>query len=273
MNLIVTGPHHPKSLTPMPQPTDDISRALAYALDPGLWARDVVGWTPDPWQERLLQSAATQLVLCCGRQVGKSTVVAQLACHTAVFSDDALIILIAPSLRQSRELAIKVGSLLASIEPHEKLEEANKLSIRLARTGSRIVALPGHDPKTIRGFSAPRLIVVDEAAFALDETYAALVPMLAASPEGRIALLSTPFLQQGFFYDVWHGSGNWERYEVPSRDCPRISAAWLEERRREDPLKFAREYECSWSASADCLFSDELLDRITRNDYELFPAS
>ena len=135
MNLIVTGPHHPKSLTTMPQPTDDISRALAYALDPGLWARDVVGWTPDPWQERLLHSAATQLVLCCGRQVGKSTVVAQLACHTAVFNDDALIILIAPSLRQSRELAIKVGSLLGSLEPHEKLEEANKLSIRLASAG------------------------------------------------------------------------------------------------------------------------------------------
>ena len=56
---------------------------------------------------------------------------------------------------------------MGSIEPHEKLEEANKLSIRLARTGSRIVALPGHDPKTIRGFSAPRLIVVDEAAFVL----------------------------------------------------------------------------------------------------------
>ena len=64
------------------------------------------------------------------------------------------------------------------------------------------MALPGHDPKTIRGFSSPRLIVVDEAAFVLDETYAALVPMLAASPEGRIALLSTPFLQQGFFYEA-----------------------------------------------------------------------
>ena len=195
--------------------------------------------------------------------MGKSSVVAALACHTAVVNADALIILIAPSQRQSRELAIKVGSFLGSIEPHEELEESNKLSIRLARTRSRIVALPGHDPKTIRGFSSPRLIVVDEAAF---------VPMLAASPEGRIALLSTPFLQQGFFYEAWHGFGNWERYEVPSRDCPRISATRLEERRREDPLKFAREYECSWSAGADCLFSDELLNRITRDDYELFPA-
>jgi hypothetical protein len=255
----------------MPQATDDISRALAYALDPVLWTRDVVGWTPDSWQASLLHSQATQLALCCGRQVGKSSVVALLACHTAVFNDDALIILIAPSQRQSRELAIKVGSFLGSIEPHEELEESQKLSITLARTKSRIVALPGHDPKTIRGFSSPRLIVIDEAAFVLDETYAAVLPMLAASPGGRIALLSTPFRQQGFFYEAWHGSGNWARFEVPSRDCPRISAAWLEERRREDPLKFAREYECKWSAGEDCLFSDALLDRMT-HDYELFPA-
>ena len=72
--------------------------------------------------------------------MGKSSVVAALACHTAVFNADALIILIAPSQRQSRELAIKVGSFLGSIEPHEELEESNKLSIRLARTRSRVEA-------------------------------------------------------------------------------------------------------------------------------------
>jgi hypothetical protein len=127
----------------MPQATDDISRALAYALDPVLWTRDVVGWTPDSWQASLLQSQATQLALYCGRQVGKSSVVALLAGDTAVFNDDALIILIAPSQRQSRELAIKIGSFLGSIEPHEELEESQKLSITLARTKSRIVAPPG----------------------------------------------------------------------------------------------------------------------------------
>jgi len=54
----VTAPHHPKSLNTI-SPTDDISRALAYALDPVLWTRDVVGWTSDPWQAKLLHSEAT----------------------------------------------------------------------------------------------------------------------------------------------------------------------------------------------------------------------
>ena len=111
---MMTAPHHSNLLNTMPQPTDNISRALAYALDPVLWSRDVIGWTPDPWQASLLHSPAPPLALCCGRQVGKSSVVAVLASHTAVFNDDALIILIAPSQRQSRELAIKVGSFLGS---------------------------------------------------------------------------------------------------------------------------------------------------------------
>jgi phage terminase large subunit-like protein len=180
----------------MPPKQTDLGRALAYALDPVLWAQDVVGWTADAWQAKLLRSQDRQIALNCGRQVGKSSAVAALASHTAVFDAESLILLIAPSLRQSRELAIKVSSFLGSIEPHEELEESQKLSITLARTKSRIVALPGHDPKTIRGFSAPRLIIVDEAAFVLDETYAAVLPMLAASPRGRIALLSTARLRK-----------------------------------------------------------------------------
>jgi tRNA(Met) C34 N-acetyltransferase TmcA len=115
----------------------DLGRALAYALDPVLWAQDVVGWTADLWQANLLRSQDRQLALNCGRQVGKSSAVGVLASHTAVFDADSLILLIAPSQRQSRELAIKVSSFLGSIEPHEELEESQKLSITLARTKSR----------------------------------------------------------------------------------------------------------------------------------------
>jgi len=195
-------------------------------------------------------------------------VIAILGCHSAVFTEKALVLLIAPSQRQSRELAAKVTGFLREIEPTEELDEDNKLSVTLARTGSRIVALPGHDPKMIRGYSAPALIIEDEAAFVGDETYHALLPMLAAAPEGRIALLSTPNLSQGHFYEIWHGGGSWERYSVPTRDCPRVSAAWLEDRKADNPLTFAREYECRFGSAADGLFTDEMLDRMVAYDFE-----
>jgi hypothetical protein len=44
--------------------------------------------------------------------------------------------------------------------------------------GSRVVTLPGDNPRKIRGYSAPALIVEDETAFVSDETFDATVPML-----------------------------------------------------------------------------------------------
>jgi hypothetical protein len=253
-----------------PQPKIDVGRALAHAIDPALFCIDRLNFVPDPWQAKFLRSEAPQVVVNCGRQTGKSTAVSARALHTALYVPGSLTILIAPSQRQSRELAIKVTGFLERIEPAVPTEESNKLSITLANQ-SRIIALPGDNPKTIRGYSAPALVIEDEAAFVADQTHSALVPMLAASPEGRLILLSTPNLTIGHFYEIWHGGGSWERYEIPSQDCPRISKEWLEQRKRENPLTFAREYECKFAAGDDSWFPDELLDRMVRGDYEPFP--
>lgn len=252
----------------MPQPPISLAQTLAYGLDACLWAERVLDFRADPWQQQLLRSTAPQLILNCGRQVGKSTVIAMLGVHDAIFHDDSLVLLIAPTQRQSIELARKCLDVLQRIEPVEQLDEDAKTSISLSRNRSRIVALPGHDPKNIRGFSAPRLIIFDEAAFAANAVYDALLPMLAASPEGRIALLSTPYLKLGFFHDIWHGTGTWERFEVPSSDCPRISKEWLEARKAENPLNFSREYECQWSGADEGLFGD--LDRLVSFDWPPF---
>jgi hypothetical protein len=93
-----------------------------------------------------------------------------------------LILLVSPSLRQSKELFAKVMGFLKGLDPAEALEEDNKSSCELA-SGARIVSLPG-DPDTLRGFSAPKLIIKDEAALVSDAMQAALDPMLAVSNGG-----------------------------------------------------------------------------------------
>jgi hypothetical protein len=60
------------------------------------------------------------------------------------------------------------------------------------------VTLPGDNARTIRGYSAA-LILMDEAAFINDEPFDATVPMLPASPDGWIILMSTPYIAAGFF--------------------------------------------------------------------------
>lgn len=252
----------------MPTPRIDIGRALAHGLDPALFC-ERLEFAPDPWQQRFLRSDAAQVIINCGRQVGKSTVVAARAVHGALYRPGSLCLLVAPSLRQSRELALKVTGFLDRLEPTPALEENNKLSVTLAN-GSRIVALPGDNSKTVRGYSAPDLVIEDEAAFCSDETHAAIVPMLAASPRGRLVLLSTPNSTAGHFYEIWHGGGDWERYTIPTRDCPRVRPEWLAQRRREDPLNFAREYECEFGSAEDSLFPDVLLAALEADNFEPF---
>jgi hypothetical protein len=240
--------------------------AVAHGLRADWFCRDRLDFEPDPWQAKLLRSASRQIILNMGRQVGKSTIVAALALHTAIYRLGSLILVIAPSQRQSRELFIKIHGFLRHLEPPETLEEETKLSLMMSN-GSRVVVLPG-DGRTIRGYSAPALVLMDEAAFIADEVFDATLPMLAASPEGRIILMSTPYTSTGFFYSLWHNADGWERVEFKTADCPRVSKQWLEARRREDPLRFAREYECAFGSADDALFTAEMLDRCVVSDFE-----
>src|SRR5262245_25883622 len=80
-----------------------MSQDIARALDPVALALDC-GITPDEWQAQVLREQPRRLLLLCSRQAGKSTCVALLTLHTALYSPGALCLLVSPSLRQSGEL-------------------------------------------------------------------------------------------------------------------------------------------------------------------------
>jgi hypothetical protein len=71
-----------------------MARELRHALDPVAFARERLGFEPDPWQARVMRSAARQVLLNCARQSGKSTVTAAIATHTAVFRPGSLTLLV-----------------------------------------------------------------------------------------------------------------------------------------------------------------------------------
>jgi hypothetical protein len=60
------------------------------------------------WQRELLLSSDNSILLCCSRQAGKSTTVAALAVHTALFRVPALTLILSPSQRQSGETFRKI---------------------------------------------------------------------------------------------------------------------------------------------------------------------
>ena len=74
----------------------DLLKDLANGLDPVAFAQDRLSFWPDEWQQRLLRSTAVQIILNVSRQGGKSTTVAILALHTALYQPGSLSLLVSP---------------------------------------------------------------------------------------------------------------------------------------------------------------------------------
>jgi phage terminase large subunit-like protein len=243
---------------------------LRLALDRVAFSR-AVGLEPDPWQEDLLRSDSSRVLLNCARQSGKSTTAAILALHQALTRHRSLVLVLAPAERQSKELFSKIAAFYHTLGHSTPTDSERKLGVELTN-GSRIEALPGTE-KTIRGFSGVDLLIVDEAARVDDPLYHAVRPMLAVSG-GRLMMLSTPYGKRGVFYEEWTrepGEG-WERYEIPASEVPRISETFLEEERRALPRRvFRQEYECSFEDTEDAVFSyEDVAGAITEEVTPLF---
>lgn len=224
----------------------------------------LVGMEPDPWQIRFLRSDAKRKILNCSRQVGKSTTTAILTLHTALFEPETLSLVLAPSERQAKEFFSKVMEFYQKLGYKVSSRSERKLGLALDN-GSRIEALPGTE-KTIRGFSGVRLLILDEASRVPDGLYYAVRPMLAVS-DGDLVMLSSPYGKRGVFYEEWHSSGDWDRYEITALDSPRIPPMFLEEERQNLPrLVFDQEYMCKFTDTDEALFHAEEIDAAMRDN-------
>jgi len=234
-----------------------LARNLALALDPARFMASA-GYGPDPWQRDFLRSTAARSLLLCSRQTGKSTVTAALASHTAIYQPGALVLLLAPSQQQSREIFRKVCDFIRGIGTVD-LEAESAMRIELPN-GSRIVSLSGN-PTTVRGFSGPRLVILDEAAFVDDELFHAVTPMLAAG--GRLIAMTTPHGRRGWFYEAWAGDDPaWNRTRITAYDSPRITPQFLALERAAKPLwRFRQEYEVEFVDTSEQFIGSDLIAR------------
>jgi hypothetical protein len=135
-------------------------RRVTWGLDPATILA-AAGLDPDPWQADVLRSTSDRVLLCCARQTGKSTTAAAMAVGVALTEAGALVLLVSPSLRQSSELFRKVVGLLDALGRPVAAVQESSMSLGLAN-GARLVVLPG-SPNLIRGFSSPKLIILDES--------------------------------------------------------------------------------------------------------------
>lgn len=235
---------------------------LATALDPATFAERALGYPLDTWQRQAVRSRAPRQIILACRQSGKSTMTALKALHVALHEPGALCLITAAAQRQSQELFTKVLAAYRALGRPIPADAESRMMLELSN-GSRVLTLPGRTDVTLRGFSAPRLVVVDEAARVDDLVIHGLRPMLATNPSAQLVLLSTPWGRRGHFFETWTGPGDsWERVgPIRGSDCRRIPSSFLEhERASLPPWVYASEWDCAFTDNELAAFSSELIE-------------
>lgn len=212
------------------------------------------GCRPDPWQLEALSCPAHRMAIIAARQVGKGSVAAALALHTAAYIPDRLVLVVSASERQAKIVLARIRGMLPFLGPAAARAEDTQTEIRL-RNGSRIIVLPASST-SLRGWTA-HLLILDEGAYVPRSSFEAVVPTVAATG-GAILCLSSAGAPAGWLYEIVSEEAaypEWERRRVRAVDVPRIDPAFLDaERRRLPKAVFAREYEAEFTGSEDGLF-------------------
>jgi len=230
----------------------------------------VAGIEPEGWQEGVLRSEHKAKILLCGRRTGKSTVAGISALHKALTIPDFQVIFVAPSLDQAQIPYLMAVSMYRSLGCPVAAISERRTGLEL-QNGSELRAMAAVD-RTKRGFSAD-LLVVDEAS-RIEEAayYGGLLPSITRSA-GEVMLMSTPYLNEGFFSDTWHATDDeWERTFLTSEDCEYF---------REHPEKlqmvkskvpewyYRQEYLCEFLEDEFSIFRAEDVDRAARAGEDL----
>ncbi|HEC66138.1 MAG TPA: hypothetical protein ENI23_12665 [bacterium] len=250
---------------------------------------DIRNFELDPWQKRVFEHKGN-VALRCGRQTGKSTIVARKARKLAYEFPGSTTLIIAPSSRQSSLLYEKVrfmleadnidvikkelgditfGTKLKQSEAYRKAgifldKVPTKSRIRL-KNGSQILVEPtGESGAKIRGFSVD-FLVADESQLIPDAVWVSVIPMLATSKKmhgtGWILVLGTPAGKQGYFYNCFNDK-SYKHFHVSAENCKRTSKSFLsKERRRLTTIQYRQEYLAEFVASTRQYFSGELIDK------------
>jgi Terminase large subunit, T4likevirus-type, N-terminal len=177
-----------------------------------------------------------------------------------LYAPPALVLMLSPSQRQSSEL------FRSFMLFYHQLKDAPELAAESAmrcefKNGSRVISLPGSE-KTVRGYAACNLVVIDEASRVDDSLLQAIKPTLATT-DGRIVALTTPAGRSGWLYELWsNGDPAWDRVQVKASDCPRISPEFLAQELKDlGPSRYAQEYNLEWIDSESSAFMGELIER------------
>lgn len=229
-----------------------------------LFSERLLGIKLYPYQEKILKDPSNKIVINAGRRVGKTTVASIMGLHFALTHDNVNVVIVSPTQRQSDILIGYIKRMISSSILVSMLVEKDISQEVWFKNGSKILSLPsGVDGRTIRGITS-HMIIFDEAAFMPEMVFDVVMPSIIASKDYKIVLISTPNLEQGFFYNA---TKNWPSYyHIKTEECPSVNKDFLdEEKMRLDPYTYAREYEAQFVSAENSYFPLPMIARMFGN--------
>ncbi len=242
--------------------------------DASVFARLLLGTPLWDHQVEVVRSKARYRVVCAGRQVGKSRLLAVIALHRAFAVPGSMVLLVSAGDTAAKRLLEDVAALAlgSPVLAGSVVDESSK-AVSLSN-GSVVRAVPASAAQ-IRGWSVD-LLIVDEAAFIDPDIWRAAEPAIIARPGARVVLSSSPWGgPDHFFRALWTRaqaapSGELEAWHWPSSTSPLVDDVLLEAiRERETPAYFEREYLAKWTDSAGAYFTTAELEAATDEGVEL----
>ncbi len=232
-------------------------------LDHGL-----IPFTLYEYQEEAVRKfqRSRNLILCASRQSGKTSVTTVIILHTALYSQNKTIAILANKGPTARDILKRIKTAYEYIPDFLKpgVKEWNKGRVEF-ENGSVIMA-EASSSDNIRGQSIS-LLYIDEHAFirGWDEFSASVLPTLSSGTTTKMVFSSTPHGLNHFYHYVESarkGINDFELVEVPWQRVPGRDEAWRQKTLAElnyDELKFAQEYSLDFQGSSGTLISGSTL--------------
>lgn len=242
----------------------------------------------DDWQKEALEHRG-DLILCTGRQIGKTYILAQKAKKRMLERPNTKIIIVSLTEDQAKLI---INMILSSFEQTHKnlimkgvgMVTQNKITIK---NGSVALARPvGNTGDAIRGFTGD-ILIIDEGSRFPELAFTSGEPTLL-STGGEVWMASTPHGKKGYFWEqynavkkqdeteqenemgwkVIHVNGEKAIHERP------ISPSWTQDKKdkaikrlknlklRWSSLRYGQEILAEFLDDLQRFFSDELIEKV-----------
>ena len=203
------------------------------------------GFEPVDDQALWLDAPGHEVVIVCGRQVGKTETASLYPldwCLTHTHEDAAVF---ARFQETADELLRRTKD---HIDASPYTEDQLGITTNNTQTiewdnGCRIMSRTlGNDAKQQRGKS-PSCIVIEEAALVTQEVYDRVIrPMFATHDEYLLVMISTTRGKSGPFWNAWNDD-DFARFRTTTPESSLVTEAWIEkEREKVDSITWRQEY-------------------------------